>query len=185
MKILAGEIALREETRGIEQAKPQMLAADFAKQSQSLADTQDDLADRVVTVIEDIVDLPDGESNFGKEIGKLANAGNAMSDAVEFLATPSTGPDAIGAETEAIEWLLQAKRSKKGGGKGGGNPGGGNRSGVDSNIAALALLGNSNDSQSKVVEKEVQQATGTTGTSLPEEYQRGLGQYFELLEKRK
>ena len=183
MKILSAEIALREETRNLEQARPQLQTAKYKTGSESLQNTQEELADRTEAVIETIIDLPEGEKKFGKEIKQLTNASRAMWDAADILSAPDTGPKAMGAETEAIEWLLRAKRSSKGGGGGGGsNPGDGSRTGKDTNIAALALLGETDEDKAKVVEKQIQQATGKTGKELPEEYSRGLDKYFELLE---
>lgn len=184
MKILEKEIALREETRGLEQAKPQLESEKYLDDSASLADTQEELADRTEAVIDQIRDLPEGEQKFGKEIQQLTNASVAMWDAVEILVEPDTGAPAIAAETEAIEWLLQAKRSKGGGGGGGNNPGNGNRTGQDLNSSALALLGESDEDKANTVEREVQQATGKAGKEFPEEFRHGLDQYFEELEKK-
>lgn len=183
MKILEKEIALREETRGTEQAKTQLESEKYLDDTAGLADIQEELADRTEAVIEQILDLPEGAEKFGKEIKQLTNASVAMWDAVEILVRPDTGPDAIAAETEAIEWLLQAKRSKGGGGGGGNNPGNGNRTGQDLNSSALALLGESDEDKAKTEEREVQQATGKAGEEYPEEFRHGLDQYFEELEK--
>src|SRR4029077_20701383 len=59
-------------------------------------------------------------------------------EATRILARPETGSRAIGAETEAIELLLQSKRFNPGGGGGGANPGGGG--GGTTNDSALTLL---------------------------------------------
>ena len=64
MKILSAEIALREETRGVEQAKAQMDTEKFNRAADSLSITQEELAERTTIVIEKIYDLPDGEQNF-------------------------------------------------------------------------------------------------------------------------
>lgn len=183
MKILEKEIALREETRGLQQAKPQLESKKYLDDAAGLADTQEELADRTEIVIDDIRDLPEGEQKFGKEIQQLTNASNAMWDAVDILAEANTGGPAIAAETDAIEWLLQAKRSKGGGGGGGNNPGEGNRDGQDMNGSALALLGESDEDKSKTVEREVQQAAGGDKAEYPEEFRFGLDKYFEALEK--
>lgn len=183
MKILEKEIALREETRGVQQAKPQLEEEKYLNDASGLADTQEELADRTETVIDKIRDLPEGEQKFGKEIQQLTNAASAMWDAVEILVTPDTGAPAIAAETDAIEWLLQAKRSKGGGGGGGSTPGNGNREGQDLTSSALALLGAADEEKSHTVNREVQQATGKSGEQMPEEFRRGLDKYFEALEK--
>ena len=168
MKILDGEISLREETRALEQAKPEMMMAaakaaatgeehanEFEDRAFELADTQEELAARTESVIEDIRALPEGEEKFGKEIQQLTNAAKAMWDADQILGSPDSGSKAIAAETEAIEWLLQAKRSSSGGGGGGGStPGDGNRSGQDVGGSALALIGASKEKLAKNVERD-------------------------------
>ena len=183
MKILTAEINLREETRSLEQAKAQLKNDKFTKTANGLAATQDDLTIRTDGVIEKIIALPNGEQDFAKEINQLNNAATAMSDAGHILSTPDTGSAAIAAETEAIEWLLQAKRAGKGGGGGGGsNPGGGSRTGADINSSALALLGESKEKKAKVVDRDTNLATGKSGRELPAEFRVGLDQYFEALE---
>ena len=105
-----------------------------------------------------------------------------MDDAEAILAEHDTGAPAIGAETEAIEWLLRAKRAGSGGGGGGSDPGGGSRSGANYSASALALLGNSKEKEAKVIDRETNQATGKSGRELPEEFRAGLDRYFEALE---
>ncbi len=182
MKILTAEISLREETRGLEQARPQLKKEKFAGSAAGLSETQEELATRTDEVIEKIFDLPDGEKAFAKEIAQLTSAANAMNDAEETLARPDTGSLAIAAETEAIEWLLQAKRAGKGGGGGGSNPGGGSRTGANLNSSALALLGDSKENKAVAVKRETNQATGKSGRELPEEFRSGLDRYFDALE---
>lgn len=182
MKILTEEIALRDQTRSFHQAKAQLKKEVAKTQNTALSATQDDLANRTDDVITQIRDLPDGEQNFGKEIKQLTNASFAMGDAWEYLAESDTGPNAIAAETEAIEWLLLAKRSGAGGGGGGSNAGAGTRSGAGWRGSALARLGGAKEKLSKVVERNTKQATGKSGRELPEEYRSGLDAYFEKLE---
>jgi hypothetical protein len=86
MKILTAEISLREETRGLEQAKARMESDHFTTSTEELAITQQELADRTTEVIEKIYELPEGEQKFGKEINQLTNAAHAMDDAEEILA---------------------------------------------------------------------------------------------------
>lgn len=184
MKILEAEIALREETRTARQAEPQAKKEDHQKIAIGLGATQDSLVTRTEAVIEQIRELPDGAKNFGKEIRQLTAAASAMIDAEGFLSSYDTGANAIGAETEAIEQLLKAKRSGGGGG-GGSNPGDGNRTGKDPGIAALALLGRSLEQGSEYQKRNVQQATGNTGRELPPEFREGLDKYFQQIEKSK
>ena len=182
MKILTEEIALRDETRSFHQAKAQLKKEVVKKKNGDLTETQNDLGDRTDDVIAEIRDLPDGEQNFGKEIKQLKNASSAMADASEYLSEADTGPNAIAAETEAIEWLLLAKRSGSGGGGGGTNAGAGSRSGADWRGSSLARLGGAKEKLAKVVKRNTSQATGKAGRDLPEEYRRGLDIYFEKLE---
>ena len=182
MKILTEEVALRDETRATEQAREQMKKGKHSEAAKAFAVTQQGLTDRTDTVIEKIIDLPNGEQDFKKEIAQLTNAANAMNDAEEILDTPDTGPKAIAAETEAIEWLLMAKRAGSGGGGGGGSPGNGSRNGGASTASALALLGQSDEKKAKVQDRETNQATGKSGRDLPEEFRAGLDRYFEVLE---
>ena len=185
MKILHSEIKLREETRSLEQAKSQLDSQVFHNQAEALANTQEELADRTERVMEDIQDLPEGSQKFAKELGQLQNANRAMWDATEILSQPNTGSPAIAAETDAIEWLLRAKRQKGGGGGGGSNPGGGQRNGSAGNISALALLGDSQERDRHDISRETRQATGKSGIEYPAEFRRGLDQYFEKREERK
>ena len=171
MKILNAEVTLRDETRTLGQAQGQMEESAYAKSATQLAETQTELTDRTDTVIEKIMDLPDGDRAFKKEITQLTNAANAMNDAEEILAKPDAGVPAIAAETEAIEWLLMAKRT-----------GGGNRTGADMKSPALALIGNSEEKNATVKDRETEQATGKSGRELPEEFRSGLDRYFEALE---
>jgi len=183
MKILTAEIALREETRSTEQARPQMESEKFTGVADGLSGTQQELFERTETVIETIYALPEGEAKFAKEIAQLGNAAKAMDDAVLILEKPDTGAPAIAAETEAIEWLLRAKRAGSGDGGGGSDPGEGHRSGADLTTSALALLGDSEEKEAKVIERETNQATGKAGRELPAEFRAGLDQYFESLER--
>ncbi len=105
-----------------------------------------------------------------------------MDEATEILARPETGPAAIGAETEAIELLLQSKQiNPRGGGGGGSSPGGGG--GGDTLDSALALLGAGCNEKEVREERDVGQATGADGSTLPEEFRAGLDQYFNRLER--
>ncbi len=182
MKVLKAEVDLREETRALNQAAPQLEMAKFESSTDDLSITQAEIAVRTTNVIEKIYELPEGEQKFKKEIMQLTNAMHAMDDAEEILAGHDAGSQAIAAETEAIEWLLLAKRSGGGGGGGGGSPGNGSRTGQDLAGSALGRLGNSEEKQANVIDRETNQATGKSGRELPEEFRAGLDRYFELLE---
>jgi hypothetical protein len=182
LQVLEAEVNLREDTRVAEQAKPAVAKEKHAKQAEGLSKTQHQLQERIDKVTERIRELPDGEAQFGKEIGLLRAVSGVMAEATGILARPETGSPAIAAETEVIELLLQSKRFKPGGGGGGGSiPGGGG--GGTTTDSALSLLG------SGVNEKEVREApgaaqsTGDTGATLPEEFRSGLDAYFNRLER--
>ena len=182
MKILEKEIGLRNETRAAQQARPQLEADAFAKQVAPLAKTQLDVAKRTTEVVQKIRDLADGEAKFGKEIALLSRVAEVMQEAHGLLARPQTGPATIAAQTEAIELLLQAKRvnPKGGGGGGGSSPGGGGTG--DTEASALALLGQGNETTSKIDSRAPEQATGVTGSQYPAEFRAGLDAYFNSLE---
>jgi hypothetical protein len=181
MQVLRDEMKLRDETREEENSKPAIDPGKYIEGANLLGQNQTEIGSRTQGALSDILALPEGETKFPKEIGLLKDVCSVMDDAKGILYTPDTGPQAIAAETEAIELLLQAKRSGKGGGSGGSNPGRG--SGPDSATeAALADLGPGSDAQSIVVARQVGQATGRAGRVYPEEFKTGLDQYFSLLE---
>jgi hypothetical protein len=105
-----------------------------------------------------------------------------MKDAEKLLTAHETGTQAIAAETEAIELLLQCKRiNPKGGGGGGTSPGGGGTGTTQD--SALALLGSGLNQKERREARDVMQATGESGRVLPEEFRAGLDAYFERLEQ--
>ena len=174
MKILEMEIALREETRGLQQAKPQLDTEKYRQDAGGLAETQQQLSDRAQAVIDFVLGL-DNTEEFEKELDQLKKSRAAMNDAVAILSEPDTGAPAIAAESEAIEWLLMAKRSK----------GPLTRDGKNMTGSALALLGETDEEKAQVQQRVVQQSTGTSERVVAEEFRYGLDQYFENLEKRK
>lgn len=183
MKILEGEIDLRDETRVAEQNRQGQSDDDYKNSSIRLGDRQAELRNRTEDVTQAIRDLPESAENFSKEIGLLSQVSVVMTEAEDILRTPETGDRAIAAETEAIELLLEAKRQKKpnGGGGGGSDPGGGGSG--DTEVAALALVGTGLDIQSRPEETDVRQSTGMAGPVFPEEFKRGLDEYFQKYEQ--
>ena len=182
MQILEAEVSLREETRVAEQARPAIVADEYTSRARKLSETQDALSERVSKLTERIRELPDGEAEFGKEIALLGQVEVVMDEATEILKRPSTGSEAIGAETEAIELLLKSKKiNPKGGGGGGSSPGGGG-SGTTSD-SAIAMVGSGVNDKEIREDRGVSQATGETGTALPEEFRAGLDEYFNRLER--
>ena len=183
MQSLRDEMKLRDSTREAENAKPAMDPQKYTEDAQGLGSTQADIDTHTASAITDILALPDGEAKFPKELGLLKNVVAVMDESHNTLDTPDTGPKAIGAETEAIELLLQSKRSgSKGGGGGGANPGGGNGP-ASITDAALADFGPADDAQSVIAARPVNQATGVAGQEFPDEFKSGLDDYFSLLEK--
>ena len=182
MHILEAEVNLREETRVAEQSRPALAKEDFKKRAGKLSLTQDEIAERVAKLTVRITELPDGEEEFAKEIALLNQVESVMMEAAEILERPDTGSQAIAAETEAIELLLQSKRiNPKGGGGGGSSPGGGG--GGTTNDSALALIGSGVNEKEVREDRGVSQATGESGTALPEEFRAGLDEYFNRLER--
>ena len=183
LKILEAEVNLREETRVAEQARPALAKDEYGKRAGGLSKTQGGLEQRVQDVTRQIRALPRADAQFGREIKLLGAVAEVMDDAKQILARPETGPPAIGAETEAIELLLESRRiNPHAGGGGGPSPGGGGHGNtVDS---ALALLGIGVNTKEVRDAGKATQAVGTSGRSLPEEFRAGLDQYFSRLENR-
>jgi hypothetical protein len=189
MKILDDEVNLREETRVAQQARAAVAPGETERQAQALAGRQDKIADRVLALVDRLLDEPDGERSFGPEIQLFEKVEEVMAEAAETLRTNDTGPRAIGAESEAIELLLAAQAASsndsKGGGGGGGGMGGVTPGGGGTGTAtasALALVGRGNRTQ-RAEGGEKEQATGTSGRVLPEEFRAGLDAYFNRFEK--
>jgi len=183
LRILEGEVNLREETRVAEQAKPALADILYGTLAGGLSKTQGSLEQRVKDVTRQIRELPNAEAEFGREIKLLGAVAVVMGDAKQILARPETGSPAIGAETEAIELLLQSRRiNPRGGGGGGSTPGGGGGgSTVDS---ALALLGLGVNGKEVRDPGTATHAVGTAGRVLPEEFRAGLDQYFSRLDSK-
>ncbi len=182
MRILEGEIDLREETRSLEQLRSSVEEKDILEQSSRQSATQVELRRRAQQVMLDIEALPDGEEKFARELLLIGQASFVMQEVERLLLIGLTGPQTIGAETEIIELLLQSKRSspKGGGGAGGTAPGKGGEGSTED--AALALLGPGSDPNAKVDQRGVQQATGEVGEPLPEEFREGLDAFFDAVE---
>jgi len=183
MQALRDEMKLRDETREEENAKPALAPEKYSADAGKLGDSQADITTHTTSAINDILALPDGAQKFGKDLNLLKQVAQVMNESQGILHTPETGAPAVGAETEAIELLLQSKRQgKNGGGGGGSNPGGGSGP-AQATQAALADLGPGDDAQTVVHARPVGQATGVAGQQFPDEFKSGLDSYFGLLEK--
>ncbi len=183
MKVLQEEMYLRDETREMEAARPALAPDVYESKVRPLELTQQDLRERLDEIVLEIEELPNAQEHFMKEMQLLSLVSDVMRQARAVLARPDTGPEAIAAETEVIELLLQSNRQKNNGGGGGGSsPGGGGQ--ANSNGASLndiSLDGGESRTSGPSV-REVDQSTGQSGRKLPEEFRRGLDQYFNALE---
>ncbi len=189
LRVINREIQLREETRETEQARKVLNADKYYERSESLSDTQYDLAEETREIANEIRLLPEANTGFiQQELAKVAKAAVVMDEAESILARPETGNEAIAAISEAIEILLAVKREPNtpSGGGGGNTPGGGGSAkGLASILSALRLKGTGDDSGTAFIEKRSpKQATGKAGRVLPEEFRQGLDAYFNVLEGR-
>jgi hypothetical protein len=181
LQLLEGEVKLREQTRVAEQARPAVTDTDHMETANELSQTQDGFQERLDKVVERILDLPDAEADFAKELEMLTQVSGVMEETTEILAKPETGRPAIAAETEIIEMLLKSKRfNPNASGGGGSEPGGGG--GGDTQTPALALVGAGVNDKEVREELSATQSTGNTGPGLPEEFRSGLDEYFNRLE---
>ncbi|MBI3862287.1 MAG: hypothetical protein HY290_10370 [Planctomycetia bacterium] len=182
LQILEGEVNLREETRVAEQGRPALVAEEYEQQATKLSGTQAELRERIGRVVERIRELPDAEAVFAREIRLLGMVSEVMTEATGILARPNTGPQAIAAETEAIELLLQSDRINPNSSAGGGaSPNGGG--GGTTRDSALSLMGTGVNDKEVRQDRGVSQATGQSGSSLPQEFRAGLDKYFNRLER--
>lgn len=180
--ILESEVNLREETRVAEQARLAVTKTERKVETGRLSEGQVGLRDRVVAVTQRIRELPDGPTEFGEEIGLLTSVADVMQEAKEILGEGDTGRMAVGAETDAIELLLQSKRINPSSGGGSGSSPGGGGSGTTRD-SALVLIGRGANEKEVREDHDVSQATGDSGAKLPEEFRSGLDEYFNGLEK--
>lgn len=183
MKALNDEMQLRDETREMESTRPVFAPDVYASKVRPLEYTQTDIRERIDEVVADIDALPEGADQFGREIQLLSHVSDIMRQAHAVLARPDTGPEAIAAQTEAIELLLQSKRNQSGGGGGGSSSGSGSSasSGGGSNLSDIGPGGNATTPGTEGV-SDAEQTTGKAGRELPEEFRRGLDTYFNQLE---
>src|ERR1041384_5357676 len=82
---------LRTLTRDTEQARSSQHTDEYYEAARPLAEKQKGLDTRTANVIDAIEKLPDGETEFAKEIAQLGNAKKAMGDAHKRLVKPDTG----------------------------------------------------------------------------------------------
>lgn len=180
-RILKAEVGLRDATRVVQQSRDGILPHQHEESSAFLEKTQHDLHQRTKTLIGSLEEMQESKKkNYGKAIGRLVVAADAMGDAEDLLVSAETGSPTIAAETEAIEALLITKRAGNGGDGGdGGTPGGGNGQGSAETRSALAGIGGD---QLLTEDRGVRQATGVTRAQIPDEFRAGMDAYFSALE---
>jgi hypothetical protein len=185
MQALDSEVKLRDQTREIENAKPDLGAVRHAAESGSLAMEQDAINVLTHSAVRDITALPNALADFNKEINLVNKVVSVMQETTGILAGRDTGPAAIAAETEIIELLLQSKRAGGGGGGGGGGSGaaGGGLGPEFFSQSPLSILGSATGKPPSAP-RAVGQATGVAGKEFPAEYKSGLDSYFSRLEGR-
>ena len=177
MRIIDGEIQLREETRELHQAVEGIEQDAYRKRGGELSETQAELARKARALLPEIEKLPmQDHPLMVKTIEKLTNAATVMDEVEGLLATPETGPPTIAAITEVIEILLETARLP-------------NAPMVvkapPANIPALMLVGMGDDGNKAFLENRAPaQATGKAGRELPEEFKQGLDAYLNALEGR-
>src|SRR5690606_17904555 len=113
----------------------------------------------------------------------LSLGSDVMRQSRAVLARPDTGSEAIAAQTEAIELLLQSKRNQSGpgGGGSGGGDGGASSSGGGSHRRDIGPDGEAGPVGTETGSGAAPTA-GKAGRELPEEFRRGLDHYFNQLE---
>jgi hypothetical protein len=173
---------LRDETREAENSKPALQAHEHKKLALALSETQAGIARNTRGAREDILMLDNGGQRFAKEVRLLSAVSHVLDEATLILEKPETGGEAIAAETEAIELLLQARRPNPKGGGGGGDSAGGGGSAASASHAALTELGPGSAAETKAEVRPVGQATGKAGKQFPEEFKAGLDAFFNALE---
>ncbi len=197
MKALRDEMKLRDQTREMQNAREALETAKFAGEAARLAEGQRAIRSNVKEVGAEIEKLakkddftsylpppPGGSGKFAKELRLLSAVGKVMEEAASILGQPSTGPDAVAAETEVIEMLLQAGRPPGGGGGGGGGGGsaGGGGQALAASSSALSEFGPGADGKVVAGQRAVGQSTGSAGREFPAEFKAGLDAYFNQLE---
>jgi hypothetical protein len=197
MKALRDEMKLRDQTRETQNAREALETAKFAGEAARLAEGQRAIRNNVKEVGAEIEKLakkddftsylpppPGGSGKFAKELRLLSAVGKVMEEAASILGKPSTGPDAVAAETEVIEMLLQAGRPPGGGGGGGGGGGsaGGGGQALAASSSALSEFGPGADGKVVAGQRAVGQSTGSAGREFPAEFKAGLDAYFNQLE---
>ena len=183
MKVLQGEMYLRDETRETQATRPALAPDIYEAKVRPLELTQEELRKSVDDVVLEVEKLPNASKHFGKEVHLLNLVSDIMRQARAVLSRPDTSAEVIAAQTEVIELLLQSSRQKNGSAGGGGSsPGRGGQAGSNgSSLNDISLDSRESNTSGQTV-REVDQSTGHSGRKLPEEFRRGLDHYFNALE---
>lgn len=182
LKILEAEMGLREETRAAQNTKLAVEKEQYLAEAKRLTESQDAVKVRTEKVLQKLKDY-EFASDFGKQIAKIESAVKVMEEATGILGRPNTGGEAIAAESEAIEILLEVKRGGEMKAGAESNPGSGGTG--DTSNPALALIGEGIDAKARPEDIATEQATGKAGRELPEEFRTGLDKFYELMESDK
>ena len=183
MKVLQGEMYLRDETRETQATRPALAPDIYEAKVRPLELTQEELRKSVDDVVLEVETLPNASKHFGKEMHLLTLVSDIMRQSRAVLSRPDTGAEVIAAQTEVIELLLQSNRQKNGSAGGGGSsPGSGGQAGSNgASLNDISLDSRESNTSGQTV-REVDQSTGHSGKKLPEEFRRGLDHYFNALE---
>lgn len=183
LRILEGEVNLREETRVAEQACKVVSEQQHQEEATRLAKVQSGLRDRTNTLADQISMLPGAEQNFAQEMLLFSTASQVMEEVRTLLSLGNTGNQTMAGQTEVIELLLQSQRiNPQGGGGGGGTSPGGGGTGTTQD-SALALLGTGLNPNERLEARDVGQGVGKASDRVfPEEFRGGLDAYFQKLE---
>ena len=185
LRVLESEVNLREQTRMAERGREAMSRQQYMSEAIRLSESQDLIRDRLDQVVGTIQSAPGAALHFAAEMEILSLASSAMVDATKTLVSPETGPDAIAAQTEAIELLLRSKKVDPEGGESSSGGQAGGSAGGDTNEAAAALLGKSLDALAVERQSETKFAVGRNRNEVPEQWSEGVQQYQLRLEQRR
>lgn len=176
MKLLHGEMKLREETRTLEHSKSAISEDEHKTRSRALKKWQTELVDTADALVGELGEAtPGGAAETTLDLVELAVG--AMKDAEELLAGYDTGAKTIAAETEVIETLLQAQRQNQSQSQQSQSIQLGQTSGAYTlQEAELDLIKKDGDKGS---------ASGTAGEDIPDEFRAGLDVFFNLVEEDK
>ncbi len=183
LRILEGEVNLREETRVAQQAGRAIEADEHLREATRLAGQQAGLKDRTNKLTEEIALLPGASENFAQELHLFSAVSHLMDEARLLLSLGNTGSQTVAAQTEVIELLLQSKRVNPQGGGGGGQGTPGTGGSGTTEESALALIGAGLNPQERQEARDVGQGVGRSSDRVfPEEFRGGLDAYFQKLE---